>query len=76
MKRMKILIGVTAMAMSAAVWATEPAKSIWGSESSEQKCGRWADYDNLKDEKRSEFMKECLFDLRVTEVKQEDGGGD
>lgn len=76
MKHVKILIGATALAMSAAVWAAEPAKSIWGSETSEQKCNRWADYDNLKNEKRAEFIKECLFDLRVAEVKQEDGGGD
>jgi len=76
MKQVKALISVAVVAMSASVWAAEPAKSQWSLESSEQKCNRWADYDSLQGDKRAEFLKDCLIELRVPDKQEESGGGE
>jgi len=73
MKQIKILIGAAAVAMSASAWAMEPAKPLSINETNEQKCNRYADYDNLQGEKRSEFVKDCLIELKVPDT-QESGG--
>jgi len=73
MKQIKMLIGVTAVAISATVLATEAARALPNGETNEQKCGRWADYDSLQGDKRAEFLKDCLIDLKVPDAQEEGG---
>ena len=76
MIRKSLLVGtaiVTLMA-TAAFAAEQSGTQAASSETNEQKCARWASYQKLQGAAQAEYIKDCLFDLRVPEKKG--SGGD
>lgn len=54
--------------------AAEPAApGPLAGETPDQKCARWADHQGLKDQARTEYIKDCLLDLRVPDKKKDQG---
>lgn len=69
-----VIIALTLGLGLSAARAAEPALQVASAESNDQKCGRWADYQGLKDGARSEYVQDCLRELRIPD--KADGGGD
>ncbi|UCH53176.1 MAG: hypothetical protein JSW09_11455 [Pseudomonadota bacterium] len=78
MNRLNILLGATLFTLGTAPLMAAnmltPNDPIPANETSQQKCDRWADYRKLSGAERTEFVKDCLLDLRVPE--EQEGGGD
>jgi len=73
MKSMMWIAGaVTLAVLAATAQAADPTQAA--GESFDQKCGRWADYQGLKDTVRSEYMTDCVRELRHPD--QAEAGGD
>jgi len=73
-----LLCSAIALALTgAAVYAAEPAQplQIASAETFEQQCGRWADFQNLKDNVRAEYITDCLRELHHPD-KPDQGGDD
>lgn len=72
-----VTVVVTALTLGlglSAAQAAEPAQQVASGETHEQKCGRWADYQGLKDNVRAEYVQDCLRELRNPDKPS--GGGD
>ena len=78
MKTAATVMGALALSLGlSAVQASEPAtQQVAASETFEQKCGRWADYQSLKDKARAEYVQDCVRELRFPDKPSEGGGGD
>lgn len=76
MNRNALLTGAAFMAlMASASFAAEQSNTqVASSETSDQKCARWADHQNLQGAVKAEYIKDCQLDLRVPEKNS--GGGD
>jgi hypothetical protein len=75
MKQLAAVIVAVALGLGlSAARAAESAQQIASGETNEQKCGRWAEYQGLKDSVHAEYIQDCLRELRHPD--NADGGGD
>jgi len=73
MKSLICIVGAATLSVLATTThAADPAQS--GGESFDQKCGRWADYQNLKDTPRLEYVTDCVRELQHPDKAE--GGAD
>lgn len=76
MNKLHLVAAITALSVGApAALATGTAPAFPVGESHEQKCNRWASYDDLKGDKLAGYVKDCMLDLRVPDAP-DDGGGE
>jgi len=79
MKTVATIMGALALSLGlTAAHAAEPAKQQVAAapESFDQKCGRWADYQGLKDKDRAEYVQDCVRELRFPDKPAAGGDGD
>jgi len=75
MKQLAALIATLTLGLGlSAVQAADPAQQVASGETHEQMCGRWAEYQGLKDSVYTEYVQDCLRELRIPD--KADGGGD
>jgi len=69
MKSTSLLFGAIALALAGT--AAQAADAAAAGETFEQKCGRWADYQSLKDNSRAEYVTDCMRELHHPEKPAE-----
>lgn len=75
MKQIAAVIVALSLSLGlSAAQAAEPASQVASGETHDQMCGRWASYQGLKDGALSEYVQDCLRELRIPD--KADGGGD
>jgi len=77
MKTVAAVMSALALSLGlSAVQAAEPApEQVVAGETFDQKCGRWADYQGLRDKARTEYVQDCMRELRYPD-KPSEGGDD